>query len=171
MRLAYCFVALALVGCGSSGSQSGSAGTQGGSGPTNSAGGTPLKVDPEYLWQAYGDNQPSADGAYRGKLLEFTVGNHKVMSNEGTYCIGIKTVEHQLGYTPAQFNALSEQQKRWFQEGYPPTVLCYLASQNAGQSAKVTNGSKLRGTCTGRRDDSSVLNGYVVVLRECEIVD
>ena len=46
MRLAYCFVALALIGCGSSGSQSGSAGTQGGSGPTTSAGGTPLKVDP-----------------------------------------------------------------------------------------------------------------------------
>ena len=59
---------------------------------------------------------------------------------------------------------MTPDERRWEQDGYPASVRCYLAPDQADRLEKVPADRDvvLRGTCVGRKDRQDVYRGYIV---------
>jgi hypothetical protein len=82
--------------------------------------------------------------------------------------VGFRVTGDQILSTAA-YARLSSQEKQWYNQGYPPNVVCYLAPEALGAFAALKKGSPVRvvARCKGKRKDDSVWSGQKVVLEEC----
>jgi hypothetical protein len=119
------------------------------------------------LWQEFGANPLQADSKYKGKVLKVTGTVRTVEPNErGRYFVGFEVFPQ--GSLPA---GQSDQQKKWFNEGYPPMVICYLDPAMRSKFEEVKKGQRIEvlGRCVGRKKDPSGLKDYIVVLKDCRM--
>jgi hypothetical protein len=132
---------------------------------------SPIEVRATVLWQDYQDNEAKGDAKYKGKTLQLA-DSVKVRKDGDAYYLGFETVGSTV-VTTAQYKLLTPQQKKWYNEGYPPNVLCYLDSASVSKAAQLSERDicTVRGVCAGRKNDPDVYLGYVVVLKNCQIVD
>jgi hypothetical protein len=119
------------------------------------------------LWEAYQTNAIGADRRYAGKFVRLT-GRAEVIrkADDGRYLIGFGIVSP-AGLFPEQFNALSPREKKWFREGYPPNVVCYLHPDHAAKFADFKPGASV--TVTARVKGSERADAWmdmVVVLTD-----
>jgi hypothetical protein len=126
------------------------------------------------LFQEFAKNELAADERYNGKTIRVSgslLGAKK--DAKGRYAAGFE-VFAMTGLSPAAYARLSPKEKQWFREGhYPPNVLCYIDPDAQGQFAKLPaeSNATIIGRCVGRRQDSEVPDGYVVVLEDCILSD
>ena len=123
------------------------------------------------LWEEYGNNAVQADAKYKDKSIKLTGSVASVRTDEkGRYFVGFSVVASGA-VSKATYDAMSPQQKKWFNEGYPPNVVCYIAAEAkaAFAAAKPETMIELIGTCRGMKSDDSVWRGYVVVLEDCKL--
>jgi len=134
--------------------------------------GKPVRVDAYALWEAFGENEAAAEAKYGGRLLEITPANAtKVMKQGGGYVVGLVVTEYP-GLTPAQVAGLSERERRWYDEGIPPSVLCKPNPSSHAAAAKIGDKTAfvIRGVLSGKRKDTESYKGYVVELADCEVI-
>jgi hypothetical protein len=63
---------------------------------------------------------------------------------------------------------MTAQERKWYNEGYPPNVLCYFADAAQAAGAQRPKGqAKVLGRCAGVTRDPAVWKGYVVTLLDC----
>jgi hypothetical protein len=121
------------------------------------------------LWQDYGNNAIGADAKYRDKTIQIDGSVEGVHAGEGgRYYVGLAVVSAGA-VTQAELAQMSPKQRKWFDEGYPPNVVCYLdpAAKKAFADLKRDSGVTVLGRCKGMKKDPDVWGGYVVVLEDC----
>jgi hypothetical protein len=139
-------------------------------GPQKKPLGEPVaKLKAQQLFYEYGENELAADGRYAGKTLCISGELHAAKKDsQGRYCVGFVTMEFP-GMSERAYAKLSPRDKKWFNEGYPPNVVCYIDPDAQGAFAKLPAMSEraIIGRCVGRHADSEVGRGYIVVLEDC----
>ncbi len=67
---------------------------------------------------------------------------------------------------------MTAEEKKWFNEGYPPDVVAQFPASRQDQLAKLKKGETVFvvGRVTGRKNSVGVPKGYVVEMEECEVV-
>ena len=163
-------VFVCVIGCGRGDKTTPSATVGAASVSTASAKTEPAVIAPG-LWMEYGNNQAAADGKYLGKKI-ITGGPVRVVrQDEKGYYIGFGVVES-AAVTTAQYKQLTEQQKKWYNEGYPPGVICYFAAGEEKNMATVKTGSAIaiKGKCAGLKRDEQSYKGYIVVVEGCRLL-
>jgi hypothetical protein len=120
------------------------------------------------LWDAFDLDPAAAAARYTGKVLEVS-GRGKLGKDSFDRPFFGAVVVQPRGKTTAR---LSPDERRWEREGYPASVRCYLAPDQADALEKLPAGREvvLRGTCTGRKDRQDVYRGYIVELDNCTVV-
>jgi hypothetical protein len=120
------------------------------------------------LWDAFDLDPAAATARYAGKVLDVSVRGKVSKDSFGKPFFGAVVVQPR-GKTTAR---LSRDEQRWEREGYPASVRCYLAADQAALLEKVAADQDvvLRGTCTGRKDRQDVYRGYIVELDNCTVV-
>lgn len=170
MRVAAIFILALAAGCGSGqSSQSGSA-RQSADTDSPAPADAPV-VNASAFWSEFGENEIKADQKYKGKFVQ-AVGNVSAVSSAGsTYFVGFGVISFP-GMTKAKIAALSPQERKWFDEGFPPNVICNLAPSAKAKAADLKPGDRaaIVGKVVGRQKDGNVYQGYVVVLDDCRIV-
>jgi hypothetical protein len=117
------------------------------------AGPTPTKpVEPKpvaslnvvTLWEEFLHNGLAADTKYKDKYVEIS-GGVRVIQNDakGRYFVGFEIVSP-AALTQGQYNRLSPMEKKWFREGYPPNVVCYLSSEAQQSFASIKPGQRIK---------------------------
>jgi hypothetical protein len=125
------------------------------------------------LWSEYGENALQADQKYLGKVVQITGTIDNVVKDaSGRYFAGIQTVSR-VPLPEEDIARMSPQEKRWWMEGYPPNVRCYLspAHQTAFANVKADAQASILGRCAGVKKDDSVYRGYFVVLEDCRLAE
>jgi hypothetical protein len=119
------------------------------------------------LWEAYGRNGLAADAEYKGRHVRISGGVRLIQQDEkGRYFVGFSIVEPAV-LTAAQYNRLSPKERKWYDEGYPPNVVCYLAPSHSGDFASVKVGQAITiiGKVVGRKQ-GDVWMGYLVEVED-----
>jgi len=125
------------------------------------------------LYDEYKKNALGADAAYKGKWVRVSGRVEKIEAGDsGRYVLGFGIFAN-IGLPVATVERMSPQQKKWFSEGYPPNVLCYIAPVAQKQFSGVKRDDKIDiiGRSAGMKNDSSVFSGLVVILEECFLRD
>ncbi len=123
------------------------------------------------LWDEYGSNVIQADLECKGKTLQVEGVIRTVAKDDrGRPYVGFQAFEPATVAT-SRLRTLSSKEKTWYQEGFPPLVICYLDSAEMNKSADVKKGQavQLTGRCLGRVKDPSGFKDYVVVLDSCRL--
>jgi hypothetical protein len=130
----------------------------------------PPSVSAYELWAMARDNALAAEEKFRGKPLRVTGTVGRVGDDNGYY-VGLMTVEGAGALPTEQIARMSAQQKKWFNEGYPPNVLCFLAPSARQTAAPLKKGkvASIVGVYGGTKKDESVYKGYVVILKDCSV--
>jgi hypothetical protein len=120
------------------------------------------------LWDVFDLDATAAAAQYTGKVLDVSARGKVGKDSFGKPFFGAVVVQPR-GKTTAR---LSPDEQRWEREGYPASVRCYLAPDQADALEKLPAGKEvvLRGTCTGRKDRQDVYRGYIVELDNCTVV-
>jgi hypothetical protein len=125
------------------------------------------------LWDEYGSNILQADLGCKGKTLQVEGIIRTVAKDDrGRTYIGFQVFEPAT-VTASRLRTLSAKEKTWYQEGFPPLVICYLDLTEKNTSGDVKKGQavQLTGRCLGRVKDPSGFKDYVVVLDSCRLKD
>ena len=124
-------------------------------------------VSAETLWDAY-DLGPAVAARYTGKVVEVKAHGRVARDTIDRPYFGAVVVKATGRTTPR----MSAEQRQWEKEGYPPSVRCYLAPDQAAPLEKEGGDQDvvLRGICTGRKDRDDVYRGYIVELDNCVVV-
>jgi len=144
-----------------------------GSGKTESATAEPaagsVMVTGDF-WKDYGDNALKADQTYKGKWMEFSGRGKIQIDAKGNYVFGIPMVEA-AGVSTAVYRTMGVQEKKWYNEGYPPQILCTIAAKDQKGFAALgpMDTAILVGRCQGMRKEPDVPHGYVVLFDECRL--
>ncbi len=121
------------------------------------------------LWDTFDLDPAAAAARFNGKVVEVT-GRGKVGKNSlGRPYFGIEVVSPRPGRPTSR---MTPAERRWEKEGYPPSVRCYFAPEQAAALEKLSPGQEvvIRGTCTGRKNMEDVYRGYIVELDDCTVV-
>ena len=123
-----------------------------------------IKMQATQLWDEYLNNAIAADEKYKGKTIEVNGGEFAMSSDS----VGFVIVSAP-GLTNAEYNRLSERQRKWFNKGYPPNIVCKIDPAFRSGFAKVKNRASFTiiGKCVGSHRDEEVWSGMVVVLEGC----
>jgi hypothetical protein len=121
-----------------------------------------VKVDAVRLFYDYNDNAVAADQKYKGKALRVTGTVREVASD----WIGFVVGEVSMEISPAQYRALSEKRKRWFNDGVDSSVICQIDPAHKDGFAKAVKGKPFSvvGRCVGVKTDPEAWEGKVVHL-------
>jgi hypothetical protein len=120
------------------------------------------------IWDAFDLDRAAADERFTGKRVEIIARGKMMEDTLGRSYFGAVVVQRG-GRKPAR---LSPEVQQWENEGYPASVRCYPAADQAAAFEQLpTDGEVvLRGTCAGRKDLDAVYRGYVVDLTDCTVV-
>jgi hypothetical protein len=120
------------------------------------------------LWDAYDLDPAAATAKYSGKLLEVTARGKLAKDTFGKPYFGAVVVKPRGKITAR----MSQDEKAWERDGYPPSVRCYLSPDQAAalEGVPADRDVVLRGTCTGRKDRQDVYRGYIIELEDCTVV-
>lgn len=123
------------------------------------------------LWKQYGDDPAGADALYRGKRVEFRIKGRLQQDADGGWVLGAPMYEP-TALTAEQYAQQTEKEQRWFRDGYPPNVLCRVALEQvqAFRALPADREVTVRGWCVGKKLDSDVGGGYVVLFNDCALV-
>lgn len=172
-----CSTALLVIGCAAGTKPSESATKQGSHDPKGGPvlGDPVASIDSLTLFAAYAENEAKADMDYTNKTVELTNqgGALKVSKDaSGSYVLGFTIVEFGT-VSPARYAKLTSQEKKWFNEGYPPNVICRLEAESVEAASKLKTGAKcvVRGICEGRKPAKDVYKDYIVTLKNCKIIE
>jgi hypothetical protein len=123
-----------------------------------------VKATAADLWQEYEANSAAADQKYGGRRVQIT----------GTVC---EVLSGSVGYEVAEpgvvsmgtFRRMTAQERRWYNEGYPPNVVCEYPAERRATFARAEKGKSFSvvGRCEGSKRDPNVWRGIVVVLTDC----
>jgi hypothetical protein len=125
------------------------------------------------LWEEFGGNISQADLDYKGKLVQVTGIIRTASSDDKNRpYLGFQVFEP-VTVPDSRIQAMKGKEKSWYQEGFPPLVLCYFDSEEKDRLASVLKGQtcQLAGRCLGRVKDPSGFKDYVVVLDSCRIIE
>jgi hypothetical protein len=129
-------------------------------------------VNAPSLWMEYLDNAIAADAKYRGKCVQITGNVREVRKDaKGQYYLGFSCVSPG-GATRASLARMDEKQRRWFNEGYPPNVVCYITPGHEGAFATVKQDHRI--VVVGRPADTrqeDVYMGTVLVVEDCRLTE
>lgn len=126
----------------------------------------PIKV--ETLFDAFDLDAAKAKAQYVNQPLSLVVRGKVAHDAEGKAYFG-GVVGKPSGMSAADLAKLTPRERNWETNGYPPSVLCYLAADQtaAFEGLPAERDVTLTGVCRGRRDDAGAFMGFVVVLRDC----
>ena len=129
-----------------------------------------VRVDAYRLWQEAGENALAAQSKYGKGPVEITARAGVVREEDGRHYVGIVLFES-MAVTPEAYSRKSPQEKKWFREGYPPSVYCYIDPAAEKQFAGLKPGASVRiiGTYKGAKKDPEVPYGYVLILEGCSL--
>jgi hypothetical protein len=133
----------------------------------------PIEVRYVFLWEEYGENQIAADKKYKSKVVELLITPEYVRKDDksGRFYVGAPTVDRAI-LSPAEYRRLSPKQRKWYDEGYPANVLCYIPAANQDAFAKPLPKDELvriRARVIGRKK-ADVFQGYVVELEDGKLL-
>jgi hypothetical protein len=123
------------------------------------------------LWDDYG-NVIQADLDCKGKTLQVTgIVRCVAKDDRGRPYIGFQVFE-QIQVPAGRLRSMSAKEKMWFQEGYPPLIICYLDSSERADLLQISKGQTVQvvGRCLGRVKDPSGFKEYLVVLDSCRVI-
>src|SRR5207249_9191161 len=90
------------------------------------------------VWSDYGENAVKADSFYKGKYVQLKGEVRCVQTDaNGRYYVGFVAPVDFGGVSKARYNRMTPQEKKWFNEGFPPNVICYLAIDSQTDFAQV----------------------------------
>ena len=138
----------------------------------------PNKIEPvavlsdTELWMEYGGNELAADQKYKGKYVEISGKIKSVQKDQsGKYFIGFQIVEAGP-LSQSDLNQLSAKDRKWFREGFPANVICWVSAEHEPGFASAANGSSL---CVLARvvgsKKADVSRGYLVELDDARPSD
>ena len=123
------------------------------------------------LWDEYGANGLAADGKYKGQYVELSGSVRNVQQGKGDrYFVGFAVVSP-AALPDEEYNALNSREKKWFTEGYPPNVECYLSPTEHSVFANVKEGQSIKvvAKVVGRRT-ADVWGSYMVELEDARLL-
>jgi hypothetical protein len=120
------------------------------------------------LWDAFDLDPASAGDRFTGKLVEVMARGRLGRDTIDRPFFGAEVVKPR-GRTKGR---MTDQEKQWERDGYPPNVRCYLSAEQAAAlaNAPADKDVVLRGICTGRKERDDVYRGYIVELDNCTVV-
>jgi hypothetical protein len=126
------------------------------------------------LWESFRNNDPEAM-KYKGKYVLVTGVVCRRLQEAGSLrfpnrpYIGLEVAESRP-LSEEELAALPPHQQRWFHEGYPPNVVCYInpASQTAFAQVLERQQIKVLGQVLGGREADAWQN-YVLDLVDCRL--
>jgi hypothetical protein len=122
------------------------------------------------LWDDFA-NVVQADLDCKGRVLHVT-GIVRIVAKDdrSRSYIGFQVFEP-IQVPASRLRSMSAKEKMWFQDGYPPLVICYLASAERTDLPQISKGQTVQvvGRCLGRVKDPSGFKEYMVVLDCCRI--
>ena len=124
------------------------------------------------LWQQYGSNALAVDAKYKDRELLMSGGVHEVgKARDGRYYVGFYVVLSGA-VDESTYDNMSARERRWWAEGYPPNVICYLAKGSEQDFAGVQPGDnvRVRAKVVGVKQTDDVWRGYIVELEGGELV-
>lgn len=118
------------------------------------------------LWGDFGDNEIAAGQKYKDKKIKVAGTVDRIAEDH----IGFGVVARAL-LSEADYRRLPAKERKWYDDGYPPNVVCYLAPGAEKQAALLKKGSEVElvGRCVGKKS-GDVFMGYLVVLEGCQVV-
>jgi len=122
------------------------------------------------LWGAFEKNADEGDAKYKGKWVNIS-GNVVAATKEGnTVSVGLQ-VATGTALRVEELKDLSDRERRWYKEGFPPNVVCYSAVGAEGRLAALRRGDRveLAGLVVGRKT-ADVWHDYIVLLEGCRVV-
>jgi hypothetical protein len=122
------------------------------------------------LWDDYA-NVIQADLDCKGKALQVTgIVRSVAKDDRGRSYIGFQVFDP-IQVPAGRLRSMSGKEKMWFQEGYPPLIICYLDSSERADLLQISKGQTVQvvGRCLGRVKDPSGFKEYIVVLDCCRI--
>jgi hypothetical protein len=125
------------------------------------------------LWDEYGTNVIQADLECKEKTIEVEgIVLSVAKDDRGRTYIGFQVFEPTT-VAASRLRTLTAKEKTWYQEGFPPLVICYLDPAEKNKSADIKKSQRLQltGRCLGRVKDPSGFKDYVVVLDSCRTKD
>jgi len=127
----------------------------------------PVKV--MALWNAYEKNAIAADEQYKGKWLRLTDHVKKITPDS----VGFAVVGEVGGVSRAEYARMTPQERKWFDEGYPPNVVCQINPDHKSGFTKAQPGKPFTviGRCAGVRKDPDVWMGRIIVLEDCRAAE
>lgn len=137
---------------------------------TRPAHGGGLVVSAYDLWTAYGDNAAAADAKYKGKWVRSAGSVGSIRPDGNKYRLGF-TVVASGSVDERVYQTMTAQEKKWFNEGYPPGVVATFTADRRASVAglKKDQAATVTGRCEGRVDDPAAFQGYYVILADCEV--
>ena len=122
------------------------------------------------LFEEYEKNALAADAKYKDRPVEVAGIVGKVEADaQRRYFVGFVIIEYP-GVSQARYNRMTPQEKKWYNEGYPPNVIGYISPQVQADFAQLKKGDSVRivGRCKGRQHvGPSVWKDFVVILDDC----
>ncbi len=141
--------------------------------PPNSGGGEePALIAAPQLWQEYGSNTLAADAKYKEGLLMLGSVHSINKARDGRYLVAFTIFLGGDSLTESEYAILTAQQRKWWAEGYPPNVICYLAKGAEQAFADVEKGTtiRVRAKAIGTKRTDEVKGGYIVELEDGVLV-
>ena len=121
------------------------------------------------LWSDCYANAIAADARYKGKRVTVTGTVRCIeVAADGRSFVGLDTLQFEVG-SPAAYHRLTPTEKRWFNEGCPPNVVCYVASDAAARFAAMQKGQPVSiiGRVRGATKEPNTFRDLVVTLEDC----
>lgn len=115
----------------------------------------------------YEKNAIAADQKYKGKTVKLSGVVTTILPDS----IGFRAVEGGGDVSPARYARMSDREKKHFDFGYSPNVLCKIDSANKEAFATATKGKPLTivGRVVGLTKDEDAYEGRVVILEMCQV--
>jgi hypothetical protein len=124
------------------------------------------------LWQEYGSNALAADAKYKNGQVVMSGGVHDIgRAKDGRYYVGFYVVVASA-VDEFTYANMSARERKWWAEGYPPNVVCYLAKDAKEDFAGVQPGDKIRvrAKVVGMKQTDDVWQGYLVELENGQLI-
>lgn len=126
-------------------------------------------ISARVAWQRYYDNPILAESELGGKYLELTSNVHSIQKqDDGSYSIGLQIVVQQP-MTDRRIAQLSPLERKWYDEGYPANVICYIAKGKENQFMDLKKDSEIRiiGKLVGMKTNADVWRGKILEVIDC----
>jgi hypothetical protein len=123
----------------------------------------PIKAPAGKVWNDFEENQFAAETTYKGKWVEMLGTVSKIESRDGVPVVGFGVVIA-VGMDPHEYARLTPQEKKWFNEGYPPNVVVVMDRESGPDVAKLKKDQivSVVAKCVGASKSPDVWHGFVV---------